>query len=237
MSFAIFEDTRINADGSITHPRMHDLANDFIGRVLVNKTKRQGWINIPKNASNTIGEFLEGYKTHNWILEPEFAIDYRYLVVLRDPVDRWKKVQVERFNIAAEYIKYDGKLVNKHPEIFSDWWNEIWIKRKHELTVTGNFADIYTDIHNFRQTDHLMGLNIKDIHFVFITDNLEQEIQDWTGINKKMRNMNVSEDNTIKRLIIQHLGDEIFNNSELDDKLRQAYALDYKLIEIVKNKG
>lgn len=125
---------------------------DYHGRCLVDERYKRIWVNIPKNASNSISKVLlnHGWKAGNFNERQELQW-YKPFVVLRDPLKRWQgsMAEITRHKIEAGADKkelddfYEGKT----------YFDEAF----------------YSDIHFIPQVKWLEGLQWNDIDFFWMS--------------------------------------------------------------------
>lgn len=184
-----------------------------LGKGLISKDKKQFWIEIPKNASNSMSEFL--YYDRDWKEANYYKIkhDINYHVILRDPMDRWKKCIVEICNIQKEE-KLKGRF---------DYW---FVRQK--------FTNVYEyyDLHIVRQSDFLINTPWDRTSFYHMHDRLSETILKNFNDEGPFPALNITKLNKKKMRILDMV--ENLMNSEVENRLREFYALDYELISKVK---
>lgn len=85
------------------------------GHCLINDVNDIAYVNIPKNATNWAKDNLSalGWRHSNFIKYPEIAKDRQFMVILRDPVDRWIAGVAEFFVRYHSGIRnFDGNLLD-----------------------------------------------------------------------------------------------------------------------------
>ena len=184
-----------------------------LGKGLVSPKRTNFWVEIPKNASNSMSEFLHynrNWKDCNRIQRK--VIDAQYHVILRDPADRWKKCITEICNI------YRQERVHSR--------FDYWFKRQE-------FTNLYKyyDLHIVRQVDFLIGLNWHQTNFYYLDDNLSENILKAFDDTGPFPTLNVTRMNKSKMRILQMVEDLVTPDFEL--QLKEFYALDYELISKV----
>ena len=133
-----------------------------IGKCLVGNVDQQYWINIPKNASNSISYHLltqKKWKDGNWLIDTDIK-NFQGVVVLKDPLDRWRGSTLE---LCYHFIeRNDWKIDNF----------DFWFYKKNFFEF-----DRSLDLHHVRQVDFLQALDCDKLKFVYIDTNFEQNIR------------------------------------------------------------
>jgi hypothetical protein len=170
-------------------------------------SRSQTYVHIPKNASSYIKACL--LQTGNWFHSEKFITNDRYLIALRDPIDRWLSGMAQ-FQVNSNQF---------------------------DLNIDKIFNTITFDDHTEQQIYFLKGVNLLACDFIWVDDNLTTSLNKWfvekysTTIDH-MPNYNVSEG--IKLDLKQRLVKAIDQHPELLLKLKEHFAVDYRLIESVK---
>lgn len=177
------------------------------------------YVYVPKNASSWTKPNLQdwGWEFYNYKTD---HLDKNPLVVLRDPIDRW-------ISGIAEYLTlYHSTFNIADPE-----------------TLELIFDQITFDDHTERQVYFLDGLDADRCTF-FLCDenyrvNFSKFMTELYGPNRydRYNYQHVSENSPERKKFKNIFSNAINNNSKYTDRLREHFALDYKLIEQVKFYG
>lgn len=229
--YKCFFETKILDNGSIINSNMlelHKKTSGFIGRCLVSPDRKRFWVNIPKNASNTISNVLlnSGWKGDNYIESLDLALLSTPIVFLRNPFDRW-------YGSVAELClhKYQSPDVNKDLNIFLEWFENSAI----DMFIKNPF--IY-DIHFIRQLDYCMGLNINETIFIHLdTPNINETIKKIFDYDREVENLNMSVDDAFKSLVRYNLKNAMNGNIWTTQYVEDFYSQDYYLLEEIRKNG
>ena len=171
------------------------------------------YIHIPKNASSFAKRI-----TVNFEYSRSFRTANNYLILLRDPIDRW-------LSSMAQIIQSDP---------ITDWTDEYI------------FEHITFNDHTEKQTYFLEYLNLeKDLNkciFFKVDGNLSDRFIRWANvlypsITLYESKLNTSQDVKGRMEIVKNLQTTIDNNPDLMLKLKKHFADDYELINRVKFYG
>jgi len=180
-----------------------------LGECWVDREQDIAYIHIPKNASSFIkGCLLASLKfTHsNMSIRTN-----RYLVALRDPIERWVSGMAEyEFNGKQPNIDYQQITFDDHTETQDYFLQDIVIKNTDFIMVNNNLRTNLT-----RWFDEF-GYRVD-------VDNMKQ--------------YNAADLNIEKQQLKSKYQTIVDNNPEFVLKLKKHYANDYKLINSVKYYG
>lgn len=191
------------------------------------KESNIGYIPIPKNASWFMRLFLGlniGWDPyHNdtsYIFNYEKEKRDKFIVVLRDPYERW-------ISGVLEYVRFTHDAVS---------WES-----KHVLDFICH--RIVLDDHTEPQVNFIEGLDTENIIFFKVDKNLEYNLSNFLITSKLLigdvikippPTTNRQEDDSKKTNLIYHLELFLKNNPERVDRIKNFYRPDYDLINSVK---
>lgn len=179
-----------------------------LGECWVDNTHSLTYVHIPKNASSFIKGGLLGCGSewkHSEILVPADE----YLIVLRDPIERW-------ISGIAEYCYNSGNI----------------------LGIKEALEQFTFDDHTEHQVYFIQGVDLSKATFLWVNDKLQNNLGQWLKQFNYHANIqdalkyNTSEGS--KREFINQFTNEINSNLEYQARLKEYFADDYKLIEGVK---
>jgi len=185
---------------------------NFPGNCYFNHRERKMWIDIPKNASKTIGHHLRA--SNDWVngnYIQEGIYDYRAYAVIRDPIKRWRGSTIE---IAFHHLQYN----DFDYSVLGDWFKEKdWknFEKKH-------------DLHHLNTSYFVQGIG--DLTWIPLNKNFETLVQSYLGISEPLVNFNTTDDNLHKRYIEPYV-DEILSDPSFVQKLKTYYEDDYAILE------
>ena len=187
---------------------------NFPGNCFVNHDNKKMWIDIPKNASKSIGWHLRrspDWKNANYIQDKIY--DYKTYAIVKDPIQRWRGSTIELAFHFLFHNKYDYSLLGEWFKV-RDWKN----------------FESKGDIHHFNIEYYTQGLN--DIVWIPIDDKFEETVCNYLEINEPLVKLNSTEENEHKKHIEPHL-DKILSDLEFINKLKNFYARDYEILNSV----
>lgn len=188
---------------------------NFPGNCFFNHNKKKVWIDIPKNASKSIGYHLrnsQDWKNGNYIEENIY--NYKAYAVVRDPIKRWKGSTIEIAYHYVHYTKYDYSLLER------------WFAAKNWK----NFEKI-NDLHH-KKLDYFTN-GLQDITWISLDNtDFEQNIKYHLGIEEDLVKLNSTEENEAKKYIEPYVN-EILSDSEFVIKLKNFYATDYEILNSI----
>jgi hypothetical protein len=205
------------SDNLIQVTHNYSLAHD-VGQGAESPDKKQIYVNIPKNASSELKIFFVDWQEINYkTCSPD-----EYLVVLRDPTNRW-------ISAMAEFLVGNNSYVGEANKNYTDLEIQEFIDSKLVQNLIFNF--IVFDVHTLPQCWFLQGLDITKIKFFYQDQNLINKIAKYTGINYIPKNINSSLTNAKKNIIIKKLTDMINNIPELKKTIDIHYYADHQLFD------
>jgi hypothetical protein len=178
-----------------------------LGECWVDETHHLTYVHVPKNASSFIKGCLigcYGMWKHSETLVPAD----QYLIVLRDPIERW-------ISGIAEYCHNSGNM----------------------MTVKQALTQVTFDDHTEHQVYFIQGVDLTKATFLRVDENLRANLEHWLKQFNYRTNIQIAlEYNTSagsKRDFINQFTEEINSNSIYRAKLEQYFADDYKLYNSV----
>jgi len=191
----------------------------FNGLCYLSPNKKFSYVNIPKNASTTLSVMFSNWNFSDF---NKFAdIDQpNYLVVLRDPVDRW----------ISGMTHYLWKLNKKRPE------EEIL-----NLLTSQSFQNLIFDFmvfenHTLPQICFLSGLRLDKTTFFYFSTGVVSKIQNFINDVSLVSPGRLCEHLAwdVKAKMYNKLKSLINGDSEVRSRITQQYSADYQLIDTVK---
>ena len=193
--------------------------SDHIHKGWVSDDDQIFWIEIPKNASKSVSAFcLHSNKWREAKMTDPDIVNYHKMIVLRDPIDRWLKSSLELVFHAWEHA--GGQQT----------WNESNLSNLNEWFNRRNFVRALDDIHLWRQTRYLHGLNIDKCKFIHIKSGIADPMEKILGYPVRLRHENATHDNEIKEMFRERVK-SFLDDPDNVDHLRDYYAPDYNLLE------
>jgi hypothetical protein len=178
-----------------------------LGECWVDSSARTTYIHIPKNASSYIKGCV--LSTNKWQHSDTLVQNEKYLVALRDPVDRWTSGM-------AQYQINSNQFDLSDEEIFN--------------TIT-------FDDHTEQQLYFLEGVNLLSCDFILVNDQLTTTLNKWFTEKYSITVDHLPKYNSsegVKLEIKQRLTDTLKQNPNLMSKLKEHFRIDYELINRVK---
>lgn len=188
----------------------------WIGRGALYEPTRTWVMNIPKNASNSIGRLIApgNRPRKNWLMEQRYSEvgmpTDKFIVVVRNPWERFCGSLAQYYIIRLEH----GSTL---AEINQDIDKLLWMDSK------------FDDVHIWPQFSFLHGLPLNQIKFL----NLETitELPDILGISSAMESWNVSDDNDNQRATKQRIRAIIESNQKVKSYLEEYYHTDTEIMK------
>lgn len=200
----------------VIEQNIYEFDHRWIGRGALNHNSRTWIMNIPKNGSNSIGRLIApgNRPRDNWqtevLLQDQQLPDDSYIVVLRNPVERFAGSLAQHYVIRLEH---GHTLSQIHADIDSLTWCDAY----------------FDDMHIWPQFSYLHGINTKNTRFLEV-DQLS-EIPDMVGITDDIARWNVSDDNEALKVTKARVKAIIQSNPEAQEHIAEYYKSDYELIE------
>jgi hypothetical protein len=179
-----------------------------LGECWNDPTKNITFVNIPKNASSFIKGCLIG--TNQFTHSSKLITANRYLIALREPIDRW----------VSGIAQFTNNPINQHLTV-------------HELVRQIKFDD-----HTERQTYFLQGVDLDRCEFIKVDNNLYTNLKQWLIENGYTINIDtVTSTNKGIEEIKNNFATLIDKNIQIKLKLTDYYKQDYELFNRVKFYG
>ena len=189
-----------------------------MGTCFVRHSDQLVYVNIPKNATEYTKLLFDGTPTNFY--ENTIPEDYRYLIVLRNPIERW-------YSGLCEYVQR-YTTINPDSDVF-DQFDTL------KILTTAGASDEHTEL----QLRFIAGLPSKNAVFFNFDDNFTTNLTDWFDQNNitylqslsgKKRNVTEPRWVTLRNRIKKH----VEGNTELFESLNEYLKLDIKLYNSVQ---
>ena len=187
----------------------------WIARGCFHESRRTWIMNIPKNASNSIGRMVApgnrprpGWKTEVKYGEQGRPED-KFIVILRNPWDRFAGSLAQNYVIRLEH---GATLQEINHDIDSLEWLD----------------DQYDDMHIWPQFTYLHGIPWQQCEFVTM-DQLS-DIPDRVGISDDIGNWNITSDNDTKYATKKRIEAIITTNPDVQKHMSEYYHTDTDMI-------
>jgi hypothetical protein len=188
----------------------------WISRGAFHSEKKIWIMNIPKNASNSIGRLIApGNRARSgWLTEQRYSEsgqpDHNFFVVLRNPLERFYGSLAQHYIIQMER---DATLTDIN----------------HKIDNLEFMSDIFDDIHIWPQFSYLHGLPVKKTTFLDLK-NIEK-LPNMVGISDDIQSWNVSDDNPDQKATKQRIRAICETNPDVMSVLQEYYATDLEIME------
>lgn len=189
----------------------------FPGNCFYEHSQKRLWIDIPKNASKSISQHLRfklKWKHGNYVKDNIF--DYESIIVVRDPIQRWKGSTIE--------VCFHHLFHNKYS--FENF--ETWLERKNWK----NF-DRIGDLHH-KPISWFCDNRLSNKKYIAMDKNFNQTVESIFGI-KDLVTLNTTADNKYKKQVEPYI-DEILSDESFLNKLKEYYKEDIELFETIRTK-
>lgn len=165
------------------------------------------YLHIPKNASS----FVKGCLINNgWQHSNTFVKADRYLVVLRDPLERWLSGMAQ-FQVNSNQIELDIETAFKTITFDDHTEQQIYFLKDVDLIKT-TFLKFDSDLR-------------KNLNKFVLANGFSNGVSDIANINART---------SVKQTIIDRLQHYIDEYPKFKDCIKDHFAVDYKLYESVK---
>lgn len=191
----------------------------WIGRGALNTQTRTWVMNIPKNASNSIGRLIApgNIPRNNWLMEQRYSEvgmpTDNFIVVLRNPWERFCGSLAQHYVIRLEH----GSTL---AEINHDIDNLLWMDPK------------FDDVHIWPQFSFLHGLPVNNIKFLDLST--INQLPEILAMDSVIGSWNVSDDNDNQRATKQRIRAIIESNHEVKSNLEEYYHTDIEIMETLR---
>jgi hypothetical protein len=181
-------------------------------------TGKYAYIQIPKNASSTLGRsFFPKNGCNSIPFSKRYRLEDRtFVVVLRDPIERWK------IGAAEDFVMQDGNTWKG----LSNFWNRLTQKLEvgaHTGTQV-NFIDKCQEVYGAKTFQYFILDNTLDVHFETWMRRKGFQHFDYSYLHK---HENITSNTAEKQQALEWIKEHY--NDELDSKLRKFLARDIEL--------
>ena len=177
-----------------------------LGECWVDPTSSLTYIHIPKNASSSVKGCMA---SNRWQHSDTLIKNKQFLVVLRDPIDRWCS-GIAQFQINSKQL---------------------------ELDVAKVFEQITFDDHTEQQIYFLQGIDLNKVTFIMVNNNFNTIFNKWLnekGYPSVADTPRFNQSSGIKLELKQKYQQLIDSNPVYMLQLKKHFAADYELINKVK---
>lgn len=187
----------------------------WIGRGAICQDNRTWVMNIPKNASNSIGRLLApGNRPRvGWDMEQRYSLQGsphdKFCVVLRNPIERFCGSLAQHYVIRLEH---GSTLADIHSEIDNLTWCN----------------DVFDDMHIWPQFTYLHGLPTDNITW-FTLENIH-ELPRHLGITSDIGQWNASDDNEALSVTKKRIRTILNTNPDVLSHVESYYSKDTEMI-------
>ena len=179
-----------------------------LGECWVDPTNNITYVHVPKNASSFIKGCLISSK--KWQHSDTLINSSRYLVALRDPIERWCSGMAQ-YQVNSQQLELDVAIV---------------------------FNQITFDDHTEQQIYFLQDIDLNKVTFVMINNTFNETISRWFGENEYIVKVNTmpkfNQSSDIKLELKQKYRQLVDSNPDYMLQLKKHFAADYELINKVK---
>ena len=189
----------------------------WIGRGCLNHETRTWIMNIPKNGSNSIGRLIAPGNRPRLFWQTEVSLvdhqqpDDRYIVVLRNPIERFAGSLAQHYVIRLEH---GTSVATMNESIDSLEW----------------ISDTFDDMHIWPQFTYLHGLPWYQCEFVTMAD--LPDIPGMVGISDNIENWNITEDDDTKYATKKRIQAIIDSHPKVSEHIAKYYETDYDMIKM-----
>jgi hypothetical protein len=190
------------------------------GQSLTSADNQFSYVNIPKNASSEFKFIFKDWKKSNYNVDT--PPDNKYIVILRDPTERWVS-GITEFLIGN--YSHPGQL-NKELSI-----DEITtaIESSFVQNLISNF--VIFDPHTLPQCYFLQNLNISDIAFFYQDQLVVNRVSKYVGLSGQITNANNTVENEKKTIISTAVKKMISKNTSIQKIIDMHYYCDFRLFD------
>lgn len=183
----------------------------------------QGFVHIPKNASTEMKELLKHWKSSNY----KQQILNEYIVILRDPRDRW-------ISGMAEFLIGNNSSFGRFNQNWATSTIDARFLVNHFLLRKLITTDMMFDPHTMPQCLFLENVPYDKIKYFMFNKNVVDQIADYLSIPiESKKYLNNSSNNKIKMSVVDELNLLLEQDPELSKKLDQVYYCDHELLDIL----
>lgn len=218
-----FQFELVNCTISLNHQRS---SAHTIGESLLSTDQRYCYVTVPKNASSSMKLFFKDWHLTNFKF---LNNDVTYLVVLRDPTERWISAVCE-FIVGRYGIPGNQNINSK----------ELNLLLQNDFVKNWIFYTMYLDAHSLPQCYYLQGLDLTKTIFFYQDDNLVEKVSNFLNfqvdINNTLKN-NTSTDDKNKTIIKKWLINLLENNADLKKNIDIGYWADHQMFDQITFQG
>jgi hypothetical protein len=193
-----------------------------VGQCQVNPKSSQGFVHIPKNASTEMKQLLGDWEFANY---KKKSLD-EYLVILRDPRDRWISGMTEL-------------LVGKNSRIGRE--NRKWMsslsdaKKLVDQTLLQQLIrlDPIFDPHTAPQCLFLEGIPYQNITYFEFNRDVVDTIAEYCLIPDVLSNLNETGQDFIKSAVADKIAELVEKDHEIKHEIEKVYHCDHVLIDLL----
>jgi len=193
-----------------------------LGETVISPSGEHSYIYIPKNASSEFKQLFTNWQHVNFQTR---SPSKEYIVVLRDPTERW-------ISAVAEFLAGTNSVIGKSNQDATE--QEIADAIESRVVQNLLFDFVIFDSHTLPQCWYLQGLNLENIKFFYLDNTVVQRVAEYLDLEYQASQANNSLTNPKKVVIINGLKALLQNNAELQHKINVHYYADHKLFDRVK---
>ncbi len=206
------------------------------GMCLYNKDSEYVYVPIPKNASCFLQynfEKILGFR-HDDFTNFKNLDDKKYIICLRDPIDRW-------VSGVSEYLHryFINPSVNNNPIIENGYTEQEFFELLDLRVVAKIFKEKIYDEHTSHQHEFIPDVSFDNMFFLNFNDAAQGNFSDFftTVLKKDIDNYawkNATEEIPTKIKIMDRLNlYYVSNKKKLDNEFFEIYKQDYNLINSI----
>jgi hypothetical protein len=209
---------------------------------LINDEHKLFWVKIPKCAHT----YMDRHLSKHMLWRPadlnsdydKITRDYRGIVILRNPFERWISGATTFVNRYSEYKKIQGI-------DFDDYQNDIRELKKYfgkktiikDIFVDWMINNMLFDFHGLPQSWYLYPTNLNNCTFFYMHDKLGSDLNKYfksLGISNTFINvkLNPTPPNEAVNVFFEDFLDDK-SNADQKTKIMNILACDYELIELL----
>lgn len=179
------------------------------------------YLNIPKNASTFLSNVLVDNGWEHYNIADTHRTVTEYIVVLRDPIDRW----------VSGFATYASSWL-----LGAGYGSDHFVEDYNELVERIIFDNLVFDDHTTPQCEYVNQLPAKPVTYFKLTDRLVKQISRHTGVDLIVNAVdgNVSENNYDQRQISKLIKQRIDSDLALKARIIERYKCDFNLISSVQ---
>ncbi len=189
----------------------------WIARGCFSESRRTWIMNIPKNASNSIGRLIApgNIPRESWQTERSYAElgrpEDRFIVVLRNPIERFAGSLAQYYAIRLEH---QASLKDINYAIDSQEW----------------VSESFDDMHIWPQFTYLHGIPWHRCGFMTMAE--LTKLPDLVGIADNIENWNTTSDSEAKQAMKRRIEAIITTNPDVKKHITEYYQSDSEMIDL-----